>query len=513
MAVQLKDIYFGRADGLQESEDEGFESLFYKGNQKYDLLCMDRNKFIISGRKGTGKTILAKYFECEMNKQGIPTETLTQRQFVLSTYLEKGNFDFDSKEQELFIEYTILRELSRIVLSNRFKLVKFKNIIRVLFIVRSLRKLEKFTSERFPAENFSKINYELCSGETSEISNGLTGGSSNNYSMSGKFMSSMQQSEKYAKNPYYNIIDSLKSNLFYLMKLLPINIIFDDLDELDVKLDGNKETISLLIAFINVTNRLNIEMRRNNIANSRIIILMRSDIIKVLNENSANLNKIVADSEIRLNWVKKSNGEKLHPLMEMIATKIRGSNSFFDGKSNEDVVAALFAYKVHGIQVMDYMLNNSFGRPRDIINMLNMIKNEYPNEEYFDADLFKNTMVEYSHKFIDELRNELSTHYEAEVIDEGFKIVKFINRKTFWLSDVVQMFEQHQSRIKYFKTPEEFVDYAYEYGIIGNTWMNTDANAKKRKLYSWKYREDGSDTPDYSKKFTVHLALRKSLQI
>lgn len=62
--ITLKDIYLGRADGSQEAEDKNFENLFYKGNKKYDLLNENHDKFIISGRKGTGKTILAKLVDC-----------------------------------------------------------------------------------------------------------------------------------------------------------------------------------------------------------------------------------------------------------------------------------------------------------------------------------------------------------------------------------------------------------------------------------------------------------------
>lgn len=67
--ITLKDIYLGRADGSQEAEEYNFENFFYRGNNKYDLLNDDSSKFIISGRKGTGKTILAKYFEKEKIKK------------------------------------------------------------------------------------------------------------------------------------------------------------------------------------------------------------------------------------------------------------------------------------------------------------------------------------------------------------------------------------------------------------------------------------------------------------
>lgn len=88
------------------------------------------------------------------------------------------------------------------------------------------------------------------------------------------------------------------------MKIVPVNVIFDDLDEMEEKLDENENLIRFLIDFIEVSNALNTQLRKYGIFNSRIIILIRSDIIKLLNENSSNLNKIISDSEIRLNWIK-----------------------------------------------------------------------------------------------------------------------------------------------------------------------------------------------------------------
>lgn len=129
--ITLNDIYFGRADGSQEAEDKNFENLFYNGNKKYDLLNDNPDKYIISGRKGTGKTILAKYFEKEKNKEGIPTKILNKRELVLNLYLEKGKYALDRQEQELFIEYTLLCEMSKLILENKRKLFKVKNILKL----------------------------------------------------------------------------------------------------------------------------------------------------------------------------------------------------------------------------------------------------------------------------------------------------------------------------------------------------------------------------------------------
>lgn len=55
MAVYLKDLYIGTADGDTESNKKDFLDLFYTGNNKYDEITRDSMKFIICGKKGQGK--------------------------------------------------------------------------------------------------------------------------------------------------------------------------------------------------------------------------------------------------------------------------------------------------------------------------------------------------------------------------------------------------------------------------------------------------------------------------
>ena len=72
MDIRLKDVLVGKANGLEEANDKAFADLFYTGNKKYQELRDNPDKFIISGRKGTGKTILAKYFENEIHIHHLP---------------------------------------------------------------------------------------------------------------------------------------------------------------------------------------------------------------------------------------------------------------------------------------------------------------------------------------------------------------------------------------------------------------------------------------------------------
>ena len=99
----LDDIYIGCTDGVKEaaSKKYNFTDLFYTGNCKYEEITKSNN-YIISGRKGTGKTILAKYLEKMQVDKNIflkskyinLTDDIKQHEFIERSYgeIEPGEY-------------------------------------------------------------------------------------------------------------------------------------------------------------------------------------------------------------------------------------------------------------------------------------------------------------------------------------------------------------------------------------------------------------------------------------
>ena len=69
MAIRLRDIYIGNTNGDDEANHSNFKELFYKDNEKYYEILTDNLKFIVSGQKGSGKTILGRYIQAEINSR------------------------------------------------------------------------------------------------------------------------------------------------------------------------------------------------------------------------------------------------------------------------------------------------------------------------------------------------------------------------------------------------------------------------------------------------------------
>ena len=137
-AIRLQDISVGYADGLKEANDEKFETIFYTENNKYNQLATNQSIFIISGKKGTGKTILAKYFQNECNKNKHPTQMLTNKDIILRQLIEKGNSEPSKNERKLLIEYTIYREFANLIYKNKKRIPKFFLLTNWMSLLRLL---------------------------------------------------------------------------------------------------------------------------------------------------------------------------------------------------------------------------------------------------------------------------------------------------------------------------------------------------------------------------------------
>ncbi|WNO78430.1 hypothetical protein RMP67_11470 [Streptococcus suis] len=104
--VTIKDFNFGDVNGSEESQEPRFQDLYYDEGSKIENQVKSKKKFIIYGRKGTGKTLLASYIN-EKNKELVESSSkiVAYDEFILEKLKE---FNYDSvkrEEQSLFWRY------------------------------------------------------------------------------------------------------------------------------------------------------------------------------------------------------------------------------------------------------------------------------------------------------------------------------------------------------------------------------------------------------------------------
>lgn len=498
--TQLKDIFVGDPDGLAEAQKDNFNDFFYKKNRKYEELEKNSNKFIVTGRKGTGKTLLAKYYELQINNEGGIGKYIDKDQVLFRQLQSIGNGDIPQRERAVFITYAILKEVSNLLCDQQTKLLANKSFWEKVIIKRKLKNLKKsidknnilnFEKSGIKHSKESTVSGKVISAKSSEVSSNIKQGTE----------------ESYSREPYYTKIDDIKKKVLNLAKHTRISLIIDDLDEYDEKIAQNSGFAKFLSKFIEVTYKFNIELNSTS-KGSKIILLFRSDLFSFLHNDSTNLNKYVVNSQVNLNWLESSDSAnpEQHMLIDMILNKVRTSIPSWNTKSNLELFSLLFPQKIKGRETLKYLLNFSHGRPRDIINLLNKIIYKYPNDNFFTNDMFLEVERDYSKDFCNELRNEMSLYYGSDYINACFSMLTLVRKNNFRKEDLEHVLTTN-TYLSIINDLDTTLEMLFKYGVIGNMKTITKNDHK----FYFGYREDGSLTLNYAEKFTIHFALRKAL--
>lgn len=513
----LSDIKVGFADGEQESNAEHFMDMFYTKNGYYSQL-LKPNIFIISGRKGCGKTILAKYFE-KVNSEKFIVKYEKINSLILEEYIEFSGMPIESEERYLFQRFYLYKKIASFILDNKvtlFTLLRNKTTrpfpIRKYFsYIIKYRKLKKSFSERY-----SNGNYKIEGVTTTE-----TIGSATDFTISANMTplaiksgeSSTLKREEIAKvKRYYEYYEELKKLVLDLVDFQKIVYFIDDLDEINIK-DFKERTI-FLINIIRNTKDVNQELCERN-EGSKCVLLIRADLLKSFNMYNSNLQKIIWDTSVELNWLRK-NGS-FNELIKMILNKIKNSNPDFKNFSIGEIEKIFFP-KNRGKRekhiFFKKILDKGFGRPRDIVVFLDTIVKNNPEANRFEFEMIRNSEKDYSENFLGELKNELSVHYDPDFISDSFKLIKEFGRKNFHIDELKEFYENNTGLFPNLNDVYDTITILFEFSAVGNveTVYNTE-NSSTYFKYKFKYRDVYNATINFNKRISIHSGLVKVLNL
>lgn len=477
----LKDFYLGNNDGKKEAQYKAdFEQYFYDYDRIYER-AMLKEKYLILGRKGTGKTILAEFiYKKSLNTPNFFCEMCSYKEFKFHELLILKSDDIAPNEYIAIWEWLLLIQLGKLCLQDEgIKNEDLKNRLR-----------------KFIFNNFASL--EINSNKIIEVTK--------NRSIEGSFLhlgGGVGEDVKSIKGTYLNYIESLRDVVLSLLKSSSSQylLIYDELD------DRFRDEIiykDSLISLIKAVDKLNLKMFENNI-NGKVMILLRSDIYSILND--PDLNKIKIDNSVVIDWGRSA--RKDSPLFDLIFAKIKRSTSALSKYSRDELFTILFPQDVNRIPPEQFLLERSFFRPRDVITFLNMIIEKYPNTQYFGSKGFIELQKNYSEYFYQEIRNELSGHMKDVEIDESTLLLKQFNRHHFRFEEMNAYFLKNKALYPNIKL-EQALTLLFKFSIIGNRWKPVDKPEKY--YYSWTFR-DNKATIDFDKEFVIHMGLRKELSM
>ena len=514
--LTIKDIYAGKPDAKDEIDFGGLEEFIktYVVAEHFNIesLISGTNCFI-TGFKGTGKTALLFYLDNRFKEIDESTcssfiffkeeftdtkrselESIAKR--ILSSISVEKNALVDNQEFEYIWRWLLFKrivsdneEYNRGLFIDDENWKKFENIIGK---IKSPNNRRKFTIPKKIKMAVPYVEPSTQSVITPEVEVDLQNTSDDKYL---KFMEVIDEAERLLLNttrtdiPYYIFVDELEAY-------------YGDISVF-------KRDLCLIRDLIFTVKRFNSNFSAINMRCTKIICSVRSEILTAISRFvvTKELNKVTAGFAVPLMWNYSNTSSYMHPIIQILLKRIAVCEG--EGCVNPDykkVYERWLPENIHGIEPANYILNNSWCKPRDIVRLITTVQNSiYNNSKAFTQSVFDSVVKTYSEDSLTEIKEELRALYDIDQID--MIISCFMGYKTtFSVSQIKQRIK------KYFQGSilethfAQVIDDLYRLGFLGNFLPVS-------KTYRWQHKGDGRVILTEEWRMVVHYALHGALSL
>ncbi|EGQ9190587.1 hypothetical protein F7U78_03505 [Vibrio parahaemolyticus] len=489
---KIENLHFG--DVYAENEVlylENYEDYFYNiGN------CLEKiqsqKKFVVVGRKGTGKTLLAHVVCEKCRDNSVIAEVESLKDFVFHELVHFQGEDISSTKYVPIFEWMIYINLAKHIVKNtddfdEEKVTTLREFLAFLGHISGELKPEKTIelTRKLEAKAEGKVKvFPFTFGV------GAVGGNT----------------IKEGPRSYLENLENLKSFVNSMLKeQTKSSIVF--YDELDDKFIDDDEYKNALISFLGAVSRINNDLIKQRIK-LKICAVIRRDIIDLL--HAPNINRILEDNSVFLDW----RAESVHEteLLEMIAHKIRQSSPYYKRKDTDKVLSDVMASTIAGEGFRYYLIHRTLGRPRDLIRMLSLVIEDYGQSlDRFESYALTERLPSYSSYLKREISSELSGHVGAKDIDAMFELLQLHGRRSFTYNSINKLYERHKFPQRELSLNlDEIISNLFDVGAICNY-------AERRRdeggnLYYWSYNQLDLKVK-YNLPFEIHPGLWDALRI
>lgn len=459
----IKSIDFGEVEGLEESSKTNFKDLFYNDDNFFQKLRDDR-AFLIVGRKGSGKTLLAKYFQTMTQDEKHIVRLMATNDLIIGKLQALAYAEIADEERKVLWQYILLQELGKTMLDSTWR--PYRNPLNL-----------KYARLKQALDNLDKVGKAITSLEEVAVSANVN---AKKPGVSSKIGAEMKASDQYEyREQYYNLFHQLRDAVTNFAKHTDKQfvLILDDGDELYLP-GSDKEkfwiqTEALVTAMISVNEHL----LNEGVQDTRIIETMRSDVYAGLQSRSHNLNKKTASALVELRW---TSAESLRldpwkiPVIKMVLHKIRVAYPDLSSNSDKELFNLFFAAgrsrtkgETKSKNRLAYtILDLGFGRPRDLILFLLAYQENYPEATQFTYSQVDKTIPSYNARFMAEVRNELAMANLDVDVDLILEAIHLLGFDKCTLDTVAKKVRENQPDITRVQV-KEVLRALFNVGLIG----------------------------------------------
>lgn len=471
--LNLKDIYIGNTDAKNEllygdvDEIENFKKNFVIPPTLTIEDFESRNKYFITGLKGIGKTALLRYVDIKMSHE----DTISN--FILF----KSDIDEDMRAK--------ISRLSRIELYEYDKEYKDENdyemawrwfIYKNILLVSS--KSINFFEKNEAYKNFKNIiesvedNNKTILSMFPRINKGMIKINTSNLINVGL---DLEFNKKLSEIKFNSLVRKLDEQ-FQNLKIIKgrINLFFDELELNYNSSKQYKRDAKLIRDLIIAIERINAITKRNKL-NICIYAAIRSEVLYIVDTLGKEINKPISDFGIEILWNRPGMTAIQQPLLSIIEQRINNArqNKSLPTIDSNKIWSIYFPNQILNKEPYIYILHNSWYRPRDIIRLLKIAKEQFPDARDFSPNVLEPIRKKYSSDSWIEMSEELKAKYSADQIASIKKI--FYGQKQIWnysefkqhVLHIADKYSNIKNLIEKFSI-DDILDDLYRVGIIGN---------------------------------------------
>lgn len=515
MKTTIKDLYAGRPDAKDEINYDGLDEFIktFVVPSNFDIeRLVDKNDCFITGYKGTGKTALLFYLDDYIRNK----DSSSCSSFIFF----KEEFT-DAKKTEL--EYMSHRILSSISINDTTMVSTsdFEYIWRWLFFKRIISDNDDFNGGLFVDDknwnNFCKLMSRIkapsnikktiippkiklsmpCKDPLSQIEI--------NPEVEVDFQNNKSDT---AYNQFIATIDEAEQVLSNVERTdVPYYIFVDELEAYYGELDIFKRDLCLIRDLIFTVKRIN-GLFKGISDNTKIICSVRTEIIKSISRFivTKEMNKVISGFEVPLIWDYNNTTSFYHPIMQILLRRIAICETNIDQINSKEIYKKWFPEQIHTIEPANYILNNSWFKPRDIVRLITSAQNSIESSsECFSQAVFNACQKKYSLDSLAEICEEMRALYTSEDIDVIISCFTGF-RSVFSISQLKKRIDSLYSNTILSKKFSEVIEDLYRLGFLGNYLPAS-------QTYRWQHKGDDHVILSDEWRLMIHHALQSALSV
>lgn len=491
MRPKLNVIKLGETYGENEIKHlDDFKDFYYDINSSKEKI-LNPKKFVVIGRKGTGKTLFANVVCATYKKENKVSAVESLKEFVFHELRHFNGVDVSPTKYVPIFEWMIYINLSKNIVSNE----SFFNPSRVDVLNRFL-------------QYFGHVSGDLKIEKTIEMTRKVHGEKNLGVKLFDFGFGLKQTDEETSKEGIRSYLENLENLKNFVMHTLleadrEVIVFYDELDD---KFSDTRDFKDGLISFISAIEKVNNLFLKHKIK-SKVCAVIRNDIIKKL--VSPNINRVFEDNSLTINW--EASNPRETELFDMLAHKISMSSPYYKSKDSSLIFKEIMPTHIAHENFKIYILHRTLGRPRDIIRMLNFIQDEYgTNLDRFECYTFTNTSKKYSSYLWREIKSELVGHVDDERLDIYFNFLSSIGKRGFTYELALSKAKNINPIFEDEATLKGMLENLFDAGAIANIYRR--GRAEGGDIYYWSYNDEDFRI-NYSFNFEIHPGLWDVLKI